>query len=67
MSANKQKYFEVTATYLVRANNMTDAMRRVEAPVRRSVPDTDVLSGDITANRISATDARSVYSEEVFS
>lgn len=54
MSANKTKYFEVTGTFVVRANNKGEA---VLATQRARVPGTAILSSDVSAERIPASQA----------
>lgn len=60
MSANKLKYFEVTTTAVVRANNMTDA--EAIARGRRNIQG-QVLVTDTDISRISANEAQSWMDE----
>lgn len=56
MSQNKSKYFVVTTTAIVRANNKTEARRA--ALSRTRVPNTEVLGRTTESNRVYADDAR---------
>jgi hypothetical protein len=55
MSTNKAKYFEVTITKIVRADNKTKALNA--ASVRKPVAETTVLASAVSVDRISAADA----------
>lgn len=58
MSDNKGKYFEVTTSTIVRANNMRDAVAALKS---KKVPAT-ILYNDSDVVRISAAEAREVAS-----
>ena len=63
MSSNKSKYWTVTTTKVVRANNKSDAFavaarRTTENPAK-------VLATVVDAERISATDAHFILGETV--
>lgn len=61
MSTNKQKYFRVTGTFLVRANNKGDA----EMAVRRArVPHAEVLGADVVVDRITAKETNTILAEQ---
>ncbi|HJS83557.1 MAG TPA: hypothetical protein VJ742_12060 [Nitrososphaera sp.] len=60
MSQNKRKYFEVTTSSIVSANNKADAVLAVQ---RKRGVDASVLSTDTWAERISATEAQSFSAE----
>lgn len=55
MSANKRKYFTVTTTAIVSANNQADAVAAVQ---RKRGIDASVLSSDVSVARISAAEAK---------
>ncbi len=61
MSADKRKYWEVTTTKIVRANNKQDAISAARN-VRR-VPNAELLGTVATAERISAPEARQVAAQ----
>lgn len=58
MSSNKSKYFLVTTTTSVRANNMTEARRA--ATSRSRIPQTEVLAQVSDVERLPASKARSL-------
>ena len=55
MSDNKRKYFLVTTEQVVSANNKADALAKAQG--RRGV-DANVISTEMIAERISATEAK---------
>lgn len=63
MSQNKSKYWTVTTTKIVRANNKADA---VAAATRRTTQNPAKVLGSLTdAERISAADAHYMVGETV--
>lgn len=54
---NKFKYFTVTQTSIVKANNKTEALRAARSS--RRVPQTEVLWSDSEVDRIPAVEAHS--------
>lgn len=65
MSDNKLKYFEVTTTAYVRANNQQDAIRIAlsRSKTTRSLPGAEVLARVSNVVRRRAADARSMAAE----
>lgn len=62
MSDSKYRYYEVTRTFVVRANNKADA--EAAAMNRRGV-DAKVLQQEITTERITAGDAQDLVAQSV--
>ncbi len=60
MSANKFRYYEVSNTAIVKANNMTDAQALVRG--RKNVTG-QILATDVDVTRLSASEAQSFISE----
>lgn len=58
MSDNKLKYFTVTTTSLVKANNKTDAGKIAMSSSNRRSNLGEVLFKDVEIERISAVEAR---------
>jgi len=58
MSDNKLKYFTVTTTSLVKANNKTDAEKIAMSSSNRRSNLGEVLFKDVEIERISAVEAR---------
>jgi len=63
LSSNKNKYFEVTITKIVRANNKTNAL--TAASVRKPLPEAKVLAESSTVQNISSADAHYFVGEMV--
>ena len=65
MSDNKLKYFEVTTTAYVRANNQQDAIRIALSrnKTTRNLPGAEVLARVSNVVRRRASDARSMAAE----
>ena len=63
MSTNKSKYWTVTTTKVVRANNKTDAI--LVATTRKPAANAKVLTSFNDAERISAADAHYFVGETV--
>jgi len=58
MSDNKFKYFTVTATSLVKANNKTDAEKIATSSSNRRSSMGELIYRDVDVERISAVEAR---------
>ncbi len=62
MSTNKYKYWEVSTTQIIKANTKAEALAAV-AP--RKMPSAKVLSSDVFAERISASEAHAAVAQPV--
>lgn len=62
MSENKFKYFSVTTTTVVKANNKADAEKIATGTRRSSSVPGELIFKDVEVERISAMQAREQYS-----